>query len=490
MHEEDNLRKDGIIFINPLLTAEDRYGIKVMVGGLTPPLGLTHLAAMTLESGYRTEIIDATVLGLSDDELIKLIVKGKYKYVGITGSTIAFDAMSLLAADIKKADKEIIVIVGGAHFTAVPLESMTRCKNFDIGVIGEADYSIVELLNCLETNGDLHKIVGIVFRENGKLVDTGRRPPIRHLDTLPKPAWHLLPDFAMYYRPPLHTVKKIPAALLVASRGCPGQCIFCDRSVFGNCLRAYSADVTFEYIKELYYKYGIREVQIRDDNYLAFPNRLRELCQLIIAEKIDLVWTCAGRVDMVNPEILALMKKSGCWQIWYGIESGSQKILNIIKKKTTIEQITKAVVMTKEMGINPCGFFIIGSPTETAETIRQTIDFALKLPLDDAHFSYMTPFPGSELYDVASQYGTFDNNWKKLHGWFPMFVANGLTIEELEHFSKTAFRRFYFRPRIIMAYLLRMRSWHHVRYYFAGLLGLIQIMLRQTASANKTKSVR
>src|SRR5271169_6349135 len=161
-----------------------------MVGGQTPPLGLTHLAAMTLKSGYRTEIVDATVLGLSNDELIKLVATGKYKYVGITGSTIAFDSMSSLAADIKKADKEIVVIVGGAHFTAVPLESMNRCKDFDIGVVGEADYSIVELLNCLEINGDLHKITGIVFRKNGELVDTGQRPPIRDLDRLPKPAWH------------------------------------------------------------------------------------------------------------------------------------------------------------------------------------------------------------------------------------------------------------------------------------------------------------
>ncbi|HYA87803.1 MAG TPA: radical SAM protein [Nitrospirota bacterium] len=490
MHEEGKLRKDGIIFINPSLTAEDRYGIKVMVGGQTPPLGLTHVAAMTLESGYRTEIVDATVLGLSNEALIKLVVAGKYKYVGITGSTIAFDSMSSLAADVKKADKEITVIVGGPHVTAVPRESMRRCKDFDICVVGEADYSIVELLTCLETKGDLRKIVGIVFRNNGELVDTGKRPPIKDLDRLPRPAWHLLPDFATWYRPPLHTVKRIPAALLVASRGCPGQCIFCDRSVFGNCLRAYSARATFGLIKELYYNYGIREVQIRDDNYLAFPNRLKELCELIIAEKMDLVWTCAGRVDMVNPEMLALMKRSGCWQIWYGIESGSQKILDFIKKRTTIEQITKAVVMTKKMGINPCGFFIIGSPTESAETIRQTIDFALKLPLDEAHFSYMTPFPGSELYDVASQYGTFDNDWKKLHGWYPMFVTNGLTSEELEHFSKTAFRRFYFRPRIIMSYLVRMKSWQHVKYYFAGLLGLFQIMLRQTASAGKTLSVK
>ncbi|OGS55076.1 MAG: hypothetical protein A3J79_01170 [Elusimicrobia bacterium RIFOXYB2_FULL_62_6] len=467
-----------IVFVNPPLSTEDRYGVKSQSGGQTPPLGLLNLATMTRRHGYDTAILDAAALKWGYDESVKFILDGGFSYVGITAVTISVSHAAKLASLLKEADPKLTVLIGGPHLTALPAETMKLFPQFDIGVIGEADYAIIELLTALEEKKDLSAIGGLILRTADGLQRTPPRPRIEDLDALPLPEWDLLPDVAKYYCPPVHTLKRIPAALLVASRGCPGQCTFCDRSVFGNVLRAYSADYTFRIIKDLYDNYGIREVQLRDDNFTAYRNRMLELCAILKKEKLDLVWTCAARVDMVNPESLRAMKEAGCWQIWFGIESGSDAVLAQMKKHTTTAQIRKAIEMTHDAGISPCGFFIIGSPGETKETLEQTVQLAVDLPLDEAHFSFMTPFPGSELYTTAREYGEFDNDWDKLHGWLPVFVPRGLTVRDLEHYSKKAFRSFYFRPRIIFSYLKKIRSVRHAKVYLNGFIALLEWLLR------------
>jgi radical SAM superfamily enzyme YgiQ (UPF0313 family) len=476
---------NGIVFINPPLSIEERYGVKSQSGGQTPPLGLANLAAITRQHGFRTSILDAAALRLTYEEIVKRVVDGGYQYAGFTAVTISIDHAAHLAALLKQANPSIRAIIGGPHFTALPEKTFALYNAFDIGVIGEADITIIELLQNLDTDGDLETVAGLMVRTPSGAVRTAPRERVRDLDALPKPAWDLLPDLAKHYCPPVHTLKRIPAALLIASRGCPGHCAFCDRSVFGNVLRAYSAQYTFELIEELYERYGIREIQLRDDNFVAYRKRLKELCEILKRKKLNLVWTCTGRVDMVNPEILATMKEAGCWQIWYGIESGSQDVLKAIKKQTTIEQIERAVGMTHDAGISPCGFFIVGHPTETRESMDSTIRLALRLPLDEAHFSFMTPFPGSELYRRAHEFGSFDSDWKKLHGWLPVFVPWGLTPADLERASKRAFRSFYFRPRIVWAYLLKIRGWRQLRIYFMGFLALLE-WLCYSRSSSKT----
>lgn len=470
-----------IVFINPPLSTSERYGLKFQSGGKTPPLGLACLAAMARTHGFQPAIIDAEALHLDYTEIIKMIAEKRVQYAGITAVTISIDHAARIAKIIKNDNKDIVTIIGGPHLTAVPSDTMLKYPQFDIGVIGEGEYTIIDLLNTLEEKGDIKKIPGLIIRENGSVFCTLPRKRIENLDVLPKPAWDLLPDLGKYYCPPVHTLKKIPAALLVASRGCPGQCTFCDRSVFGNILRAYSANYTFELIKDLYDTYGIREIQLRDDNFFAYRSRMIELCEILKREKLDLMWSCAGRIDMVNASILKIMKEAGCWQIWYGIESGSQYVLDTIRKHITIEQIKKAVRMTSDAGINPCGFFIIGSPSETRESLRATIKLALELPLDEAHFSFMTPFPGSEIYHRAAEYGLFENNWSKLSGWVPVFTPKGLTVKDLEFYSKKAFRQFYFRPRIIASYLKKIRSLQHLKIYLYGFLALLEwLALRRT----------
>lgn len=467
----------SIIFVNPPLTTRDRYGVKFQSGGETPPLGLASLAAVTRGMRLKTEIVDASALKLSIEETANNILEKNPDYVGFTAVTISVSKAAKIAELIRRENSKIIFLIGGSHFTALPEETLKRFAIFDLGCIGEAESTIVDLINALENKDDLKQVKGLLIKNNEDLLFTGPRKRIKDLDELPFPAWDLLPNLAKYYCPPVHTLKKIPAGLIVSSRGCPGKCIFCDRCVFGNIGTYYSAEYLLKMVKDLYYNYGIREIQFRDDNFTAFRKRLVEFCNLLAREGLDLVWSISGRVDMVNPEILDILKKAGCWQIWYGIESGSQRILDIIKKRTNIQMIKDAVESTAKAGIHSCGFFIIGHPTETKEDIEKTIKFATSMPVSEAHFSLMTPFPGSELYKRAEEFGSFENNWDKMTGWIPLFVPYTLTTEDIRKYSNKAFRKFYFRPKVVFEYIKKIRSFKHLLIYFSGFLALMDYFI-------------
>jgi radical SAM superfamily enzyme YgiQ (UPF0313 family) len=479
----------SIIFVNPPLTTQDRYGVKFQSGGKTPPFGLTTLAAVTRQHGLATEILDAEAMDLTVGQTAAMLIGKSPDYIGFTSATLAITKAARIAELVKKSRPQILMLVGGSHITALPAETFQRFPVFDIGCIGEGEKTIIELLDALALKKDLASIKGLYLRSHGSGFFTGEQERITNLDTLPYPAWDLLPDLATHYCPPVHTLKKIPAALIVASRGCPGRCMFCDRSMFGNHGTFYSAPYLLELVRQLYHTYGIREIQFRDDNFTAFRKRLMEFCRLLTEDRLDLVWSCAGRIDMINEEILKVMKDAGCWQIWYGIESGSQRILDLINKKTTLPMIRQSIELTARAGIHSCGFFMIAHPTETTEEIEQTIRFATTLPIQEAHFSITTPFPGSELYRRAHEFGSFDDNWDKMNGWVPLFVPSTLTPEDIRKYSAKAFRRFYFRPAIVFEYFKKIRSLRHLKIYFFGLLALLNYILLNFVKRMKKQRV-
>lgn len=449
----------GIVFVNPPISMKERYGKLSAGASYLPPLGLCYLAAVTRENGLDTKIVDSVALKLDYENTLSEILRNTPKYVGITASTISIFNAAKLAEIIKSQDDTIVVIIGGPHVTAVPQETMKKFPQFDIGVIGEGEVTIIDLLKTYNEGGNLEKVNGIVFRENDQLKLTNQRAFIRDLDSIPMPAWEMLPDLPKYYRSSAQNVKTMPSTSLVTTRGCPGKCIFCDRKVFGNYCRAPSADYFIKMIKHLHFNYGIRDIQMKDDTFTMLKHRLTEICQALIQEDLDLTWSCLARVDHVNPEILGLMRKAGCWQIQYGIESGSQKILDFLKKGVNLRQIEQAVRWTKESGISSMGFFMIGCPLETQETITETLEFAQKLDLDDFRLSVFTPFPGSEVYEIANQYGTFNNDWERLCEYKVNFVPNGLTKEILEKYYRKGYKQFYLRPKIVLSYLKRTRKW-------------------------------
>ena len=462
--------KTDIIFTRPRLSLEEEYGHLAKVGSIEMPNGLCYLAASTRKAGYKTEIIDAHAMNLSNDKLTNLIINKNPKYVGISANTINIYSTADLAKKIKNIKPRIKIIVGGPHITTVPVETMKRFPEIDIGVIGEGEITIVDLFNTMrKKRKNLKKVKGIVYRKGKKIVITEKREFIKNLDMLPPPAFDLLPEFKKYYKPPAWSLHEKVSALFITSRGCPGQCTFCDRSVFGNICRAHSAEYVMKVIRNLYYKYSVRHLRLIEDNLLLFRERLKKICNAIIKENLKISWSCFARADFVNLEILRLMKKAGCWQISYGIETGEQKILDVEKKNITLKQIERAVKLTRKVGIRVVGFNMIGHPLETIKTMKKTIDFNKRIKVDDFKAEFLTPFPGTEVYLTVDKYGTLDKDWRKMGVYKgPSFIPYGLTEELLIEWHKRGLRQFYLQPRIILSYIKQIKSLNDIKTLFLG----------------------
>lgn len=445
-----------VIFVNPPLTREERFGEMAKHGATAPPLSLCYLAAALRQAGLKSRIIDALSFDKTMEETIEEIVDQNPSCVGISTTTVGIFRAGELAKKIKEASHKIITIIGGAHVTAVPQETMEKFPQFDIGVIGEGEITIVELIQTLKKKGDLRSVKGLIIRKNdGDTILTDSRPLIEDLDSISIPAWEMVPHLKNY-RESATRFSKLPLGSIITSRGCPGKCLFCDNSVFGRKFRAHSAKYVIDMIKFLKSNYEINSLVFYDDYFVADKKRLKEICLKIIEEKLDLEWVCSARVNAINEEILILMKRAGCFQIAYGIESGNQEILNVQQKGVTLERIRRAVEMTNKAGIRTKGYFMIGHPTETPETIFETIDFARSIPLDNFQATYFTPFPGSQAYDVADKYGEFEKDWEKMNMWDIVFVPYGFSKKDLRHYLKMVHRKFYFRPRIIWSYFKLM----------------------------------
>jgi radical SAM superfamily enzyme YgiQ (UPF0313 family) len=468
-----------VIFTRTLLTQEEMYGNLAGVGSLEPSLGLCYLAAATRENGFKTEIIDALALGMNCQELAKQILDKAPKYVGISSVTLSIHYAGLLAKIIKEKNRDIKIIIGGAHITAVAQETMEKFPDFDIGVLGEGEVTIVELIKALEAKKRLGDVQGIIFRDNAILKTTPRRDFIKNLDDLPMPAWDLLPAMS-YYSPPAWSLNEGNAGLLITSRGCASRCIYCDRAGFGNVCRAHSADYVMRMIRHLYDRYNIRHFRINDDNFILFKKRLYEICRRIINEGPRITWSCFARADTVSPEILKLMKMAGCWQISYGVETASQEIHNIEEKNIDIKQIERAIKSTHRAGIKTIAFCMIGHPLETPQTIRATIDFVKRLPVDDFKMMFVTPFPGTELYANAQKYGSLERDWRKMNAYIePCFIPNGMTKQELIKYRNKAFREFYLQPRVIFSYLISVRSVKQLVNIVKGVAALFKLLIKK-----------
>jgi anaerobic magnesium-protoporphyrin IX monomethyl ester cyclase len=442
-----------ILLLNPPLDEKERSGALAAATGRSIPYGLISLAAVIRNEGYNVSFLDSANFGYNVKETVDRILTINPDYLGITTVTLSVDRTSQVADLLKLKNRRMKIIVGGAHLSSVPEETMKRFCNFDIGVIGEGEETIIELLKTLDNKTSLKNVKGIIYREGGEIIRTEKRSMIKNLDSLPLPAWDIVPDMLNVYRPSAPSYLRLPSTTIVTSRGCFGKCIFCNSKMIHGGLRCFSAEYVLKMIRYLVKNYKIKDLSIYDDNFVFSRERVEKICKTILDEKIDITWSCYSRVDQGNLELFRLMKKAGCWQISYGIESGSQRILDLIKKNVTLEKIENTVVDTNKAGLRTRGFFIIGHFTEDKDSILQTINFMKKILLDDFHFTTFTPLPGTAAYEMADKYGKFDKTWSKMNLQYPVFIPNGLTAEEIESYSKLAYRSFYFRPKIIASYL-------------------------------------
>lgn len=466
-----------IVLVNPPITKQERYGSLAPAGSYVPPLALCSLGALTRSLGYETAVIDSQVEGLDHAATIERIAAGKPDVVGITSTTSTFSSAARLAKMIKEDRNGTTVVAGGVHVSALPERCLRDHPSIDVGVVGEGEETVAELMAALKGRTPLDGIRGLALRRNGGVVLTPDRPLMKDLDSLPLPAWDLLPDFPAAYNVQAQSVSHFPSTSCCTSRGCTGRCKFCDRRIFGRALRAHGADYVMRMIRELYDRYGIRDIQFEDDNFMLFRKRLLEICDRLVREKLDISWSCQARVDMVMPETLQKMKEAGCWMILYGVESGSQKVLDAMDKQITVEKIERAIEMTHKAGIGCKGFFIAGYLSEDRESLKETYDFIRRCKLDDVSFHYFTPFPGSASYDVATEHGAQRGGFDDMTYYRPVFVPRGLTEQDLIRHTKACYRRFYSRPRTILTYLKRIRSPSHLLFFARSSVALAKYLV-------------
>lgn len=465
-----------IVLVNPPVTGKERYGALAGGGEYMPPLGLANLAAFIRQHGYSVKIVDCCVLKLTLADVVKQILSYKPKYVGITAVTISINKAAALAKMLKEQKPNLKIILGGCHISVLPEETMKGFSQFDIGVLGEGELTIVELLRVLQESSSLDNVKGIIFRGNGMLKINEMRPLIEDLDSLPFPAWDLLPDITKFYRPSGFSFKRLPITSLVTLRGCPMRCTFCNDGPFARTVRMNSPEYVIEMIKFLQRNYGIKGFAIFDGTFVIDKERTINICELMIKEKLNLTWSCNGRINLMTREILKLMKRAGCWLIAYGIESGSQQILDFIQKDIDLTKAYQVISWTREEGILAKGYFMIGNLKENEESIRSTLNFALRSGLDLFSVTYFTPLPGTLDYMRAKHYGKFNNNWYLLSFHNIVFIPQGLDKETIHFYRQYLVKRFYLRSRIILKYgrmLFNVRSLGIILMSFFALLNFV-----------------
>lgn len=441
-----------IAFVVPPPPTEGLYGEWNLsrVDSVSPPLGLLLLCSMVRRHGGIPSIHDGSARLGSSQAIIAEVLATNPDAVGITSVTPSFPQAKALIENFLVEAPGLPLILGGPHITARPEQVMQQIPGLNIGVLREGELTLIELLEALRSGRDLLEVKGLIFRTDGRIFRTPERELIQNLDSLPFPAWDLLPDLTTSYRLSVIGTRSTNSTSLVTTRGCPGRCSFCDTGGVGRTVRGYSALYVLGMLEELIEKHRIKDFVIYDDNFPAMKKRLQEICREIVRHGWDISWSCSARVDMVDPESLQLMRAAGCWQIEYGIETGVSAILAAIGKKITLGQVRKALRWTKEAGIETRGNFIFGFPGETRQTLEETIRFALSLDLDYFQQTFLTPFPGSRIFEGIERYGAMDPDLGKMNNLVINFVPNGLTKQTLIRMSSKAFRKFYLRPRIIL----------------------------------------
>ena len=454
------------------------YGSYKDLAPSRPPLGLAYIAAVLEKNNYKVKIFDGGIY-TTEEDLSKEIEEYKPDLVGMSVTSLTFKEALKSAKKIKELNPEIKIVIGGPHIS-IDADNTMKYEEFDIGVIGEGEETLLEVVQHFEKNKDLDKIKGILYRKNGKVIKTEDRAPIKNLDDLPFPSRHLLPSPDKYKQTPFKNTR-FPQTSMVSSRGCPYNCTFCSQYPFKHMFRFHSAKYVIEEIEHLIKDYGIKEVAFQDDVFTLNKNRVIEICNEIINRKLDITWSCWARVTMVDEELLKLMRKAGCIAISYGIEAADDETLKTIKKNITIEQIKIAVKATNKTGIYCIGHFILGYPFDTRETMKKRLDFAKSLPLDGATFSTLIPFPMSDVYETAkTQYGEYDQDFiygEKKYGSHntPIYSPPGITVKEMAEIRDKYYKSFYVSPKFILRRLIKLKSLNELKVLFNAGKSLIKV---------------
>lgn len=388
-----------------------------------PPLGIAYLASYLRMHGHEVRVLDLTAHSLTEEELDKVVSGfGDYDCIGISAIITAYKFVKQFSRKIKSYFPDMPVIVGNLISNSCP-ETLLTHTDTDVVVVDEGELTTLELIENIDNPAALSKIKGIWYKENGKAYKTQPRERIDDLDKLPYPAWDLL-DMKVYMQNSgAYLARGSRTGWISTVRGCPFNCGYCSHG-YRQKVTSRSVDSIIKEIRELKARFNINHINLIDDLFLPNTEMREEFCNRLISERFKITWECAGRVNLVNDRLLKLMKKSGCVNIGYGIESGSQKILDNMNKCVKVPQAESAIRMTRKNKIRASTSFIIGYVGETKETIRESVDFIQRLALPDRRFFFATPYPGTDLYEWARK----DNRIKHDEDTYLSMLGNNAEV--------------------------------------------------------------
>jgi len=431
------------------------------------PIYLAYIVAVLEEAGVEVGFIDGVMEEMSIADFSRAVSSIRPDLVVIECSTPSIEYDLETARAVKDSVDGTSVALIGSHASFFHEEILSDNPAVDAICRGEAEITVKELALSLSSGDDLRQVKGLSYREGEEVRVNPVRPLIQDLDSLPFPARHIVRHDG--YRAAIYS-GDCPTAM-VSSRGCPHHCIYClwPETLYGHKFRARSAANVVDEMEHVVRDYGVDEIYFDDDCLTLSKKRVLEMCRLLLKRDVGVKWIVQSRVDTVDREVLTAMKEAGCHYILFGVESGSPRMLEIMKKRISLERVRQAFKDCRELGIRTQAFFLFGVPGETQETVEETIEFAKEIDADSTQFAIVVPHPGTELYETCVEHG-----WLVYDGWEDFAAENSLietdhlTREEVEEARIRAYRRYYFRPGLVAKSLLGVRSFRDIKRLFRG----------------------
>jgi len=458
----------GLVF-NPFSYKlhEENLRIVQRYFGLFPPLSLAWVAAIAERAGHTATIIDARTLQLTKEEVYDRLREFQPDILGFMMTTYMFRETLEWARFLKERLK-VPVLVGGYNLRVYPVESVTP-PEIDFGCVNSALYTVPALLRELESGRRFGDVPGLVYKENGRIVVTDGIE--ERFEDYPFPARHLLPN---------HLYAEFPTerknfTVMVTSKGCPRGCLFCEAG--RTAYNPRSPETVIREVQECYTRYGIREIDFFDYEFLIDRKRAHRIMDLLIEQKLDLTWACRARIDSTTPDLLEKMKRAGCNRIYFGIESGDQEVLDRVHKGLTVQQIRDTIGVCKDLGIKALGFFLVGVPGETRQSVKRLVKFAKTLDLEYVQFSKLTAKPLTPMWRELVQQTGYDY-------WREYILGNvaeqalprpwtTLSNDEIDELARWAYVKYHSRPSFLVKSVLGVRSFDEFRRKFYAFLEMV-----------------
>ncbi|MCK5407001.1 MAG: radical SAM protein [Candidatus Krumholzibacteria bacterium] len=436
--------------------------------GYNPPLGILALATSVKKftgDKHSVEVLDCQPRQLTHEQMEAYFEENSFDVVGITAMTFTLIDVIMIARTIKRTNPECKVVLGGPHVHIYPEETI-NLECVDYLIQGEGELAILDFLEALEGKRSFLSVPGIVYKDNGQVVNNGIAPKIPDLDQVPYPDRRLLP--IEHYGSLLgrHNL----TTTMFTSRGCPFRCTFCDRPMSPTIsgFRWRSAQHVVDELEEIV-GMGISEVLIYDDTFSVRKDRVLEICDEILSRGVKVTWDVRAHVNTVNADLLKRMKQAGCDRIHYGVESGNDRMLKVIKKNTKVKRVKQTFAETRKAGIEALAYFMIGQQTETQSDILDTMQLAKDLKPDYCHFTIFCPYPATEIYETGLARGFIKEDvWRNFskdpHPGFQLPVwEENFTREELYEWVVKCYKSFYSRPGYALRRLARVRRFGELK---------------------------